>query len=59
MKLLQNWAPIDSKEISDIADPLFLLSSFTTANEIFVNKRNKRAQECMKVIRKYAVNALE
>ena len=59
MELLRKWAPFDSKEISDIADPLFLLSSFTIANDLYDKRRNKRPRECMKKIRMYAVDALQ
>lgn len=36
-------------------DALYLLSFFTSANDLFTKKNNKKPVECMKKVRAFAV----
>lgn len=52
MVLLKKWCSVR------IEDALYLLSSYTAANELFINKKNKKPIPCMLEVRKFAVAAI-
>jgi phosphatidylinositol 3-kinase len=53
MKLLMKWSAIE------IEDAIYLLSSYTSSNELLGNKRSKRPIHCMIEVRNFAVKSLK
>ena len=53
MKLLNRWGTIKME------DAIYLLSNFSSSNELFTSKTNKKPIDCMKQVRNFAVKNLE
>jgi hypothetical protein len=53
LKILGAWGPLE------IEDALYLLSFYTSCNDLFINRKNKKPLHCMIEVRKFAVICLK